>query len=260
MNKKPLATSMHTCIRFIKNADPIQEEIEIVVEANVTLKINGIELTSLLCTPQYLPEIGIGFLFNEGMIQSVNEIEQIRVLENHVIDLWLIQPEEHLIERRPEPGSDEGHFSQSKSSKQVQPNCGSTILRPEDIFSGIAQLTDAQQIFHRAHGIHCSALNDGKQNLFVVEDISRHNTLDKLSGLVLTSGQNLDCPYLFTTGRISKEIVQKAKRLKVVLIASLSSPTSQAIQSAEKAGITLVGYARIDRFNVYSHAWRINQG
>ena len=111
---------------------------------------------------------------------------------------------------------------------------------------------------YRSHGgIHSSAVGDGKRLLLFAEDIGRHNTLDRIAGEALFKGVELADKMLVTSGRISTEMVSKAARLGIGLIASRTSPTDLAIRMSEAAGITLVGYLRGETFEVYCHPDRI---
>ena len=89
------------------------------------------------------------------------------------------------------------------------------------------------------------------------EDIGRHNTLDKIAGLCMLRNIWPDQRIIITTGRISSEMLQKAARLRAPILISRTSPSSLSIEMAERYGITLVGYARRQRFNVYSHPQRL---
>jgi len=100
--------------------------------------------------------------------------------------------------------------------------------------------------------------SDGKQIVLVAEDIGRHNTLDKLAGMCLLQNSWPEPRILITTGRISSEMLQKAARMGAPILISRTSPSSLSIEMAERYGITLIGYARRQRFNVYTHPQRFN--
>jgi FdhD protein len=97
-------------------------------------------------------------------------------------------------------------------------------------------------------------VGDGERLLLYSEDLGRHNTLDRIAGEALFKNLDLHGRLLLTSGRVSTEMVAKAMRLGIALIASRTSPTDMVIKMAEQAGITLVGYVRGDAFEVYSHA------
>ena len=109
-------------------------------------------------------------------------------------------------------------------------------------------------------GLHSAAVGDGVRLMLFAEDLGRHNTLDRIAGEALFRGIDLAGRMLVTSGRISTEMVAKAASLGIALIASRTSPTDKAIELAEQAGITLVGYVRGETFEVYSHAARLAPG
>ena len=130
-------------------------------------------------------------------------------------------------------------------------------LSPEAIGRLVEMLFESQSLYRETGGVHTSALSDGENVLLSAEDIGRHNTLDKIAGLCLMNGIESENKILITTGRISSEMLQKAARLQVPILISRTSPSSLSIEMAERYGITLIGYARRDRFNVYTSGERV---
>jgi len=124
----------------------------------------------------------------------------------------------------------------------------------------MSHLLDSQDLYQLSGGVHTSALSDGKDILLVTEDIGRHNTLDKIAGLCLMKDIWPEVRILLTTGRVSSEMLQKAARIDAEAIISRTAPSSLSVEMAERAGITLIGYTRRDRFIVYSHVERISIG
>ena len=121
----------------------------------------------------------------------------------------------------------------------------------------VDQLFESQALYRETGGVHTSMLSDGKQVVMAAEDIGRHNTLDKISGLCLLQHRWPATRILITTGRISSEMLQKAARLQAPVLISRTSPSSLSIEMAQRYGITLIGYARRQRFNVYTHPGRV---
>jgi FdhD protein len=135
-------------------------------------------------------------------------------------------------------------------------------LRPEQIGAMVEQLFASQEIYRETGGVHTSGLSNGTEILLSAEDIGRHNTLDKIAGLYIMAGGDLLAPsesprVLISTGRISSEMLQKASRMGASMLISRTSPSSLSIQMAERRGITLIGYARRNRFQVYAGTERI---
>jgi FdhD protein len=130
-------------------------------------------------------------------------------------------------------------------------------VSPEAIGNMVAMLFESQSLYKETGGVHTSALSDGEKILISAEDIGRHNTLDKIAGLYLMNETRSEKRILITTGRISSEMLQKAARMNVPILISRTSPSSLSIEMAKRYGITLIGYARRQRFNVYSNAHRV---
>lgn len=121
----------------------------------------------------------------------------------------------------------------------------------------VEKLFESQELYRDTGGVHTSALCDGKKVLIAADDIGRHNTLDKIAGLCLMKNIWPENRILITTGRISSEMLQKAAALNAPILISRTSPSSLSIDMAERYGITLIGYARKHRFNVYSNIHRV---
>ena len=122
-----------------------------------------------------------------------------------------------------------------------------------------AEMKNQQETFEITGGSHAAALFDDQYNILVLkEDIGRHNTLDKIAGIALMENKSLEDRIILTTGRISSDMMQKSLRLGASVIISRTSPSSMSVELAEKQGITLIGYAKRHRFNVYTHPERIS--
>lgn len=236
-----------------------QKGVEIVVETPVSLTINGEIWLDLMCTPVDLESLGIGFLYNEGVIQSIEEIASVHVCESgDNIDIWLQHKAEKPSQWRRTSGCTGGVTSVNTNSvvRKIQPQNEASIT-PNQVSKLINALFESQEIYHQVGGIHTSALSDGEKMLIVAEDIGRHNTLDKIAGRCLLEHLEFSRRILLTTGRISSEMIQKAARLRATFVISRTSPSSLSIQMAERGGITLIGYARHTSFRVYTHPERI---
>ena len=114
------------------------------------------------------------------------------------------------------------------------------------------QLFDAATQYKRSRGIHGAALSDGSQLLVVAEDVGRHNAVDKIKGQALLDGISTTDRILLSTGRISSEMLLKAARMGVPVVASRTSPTEMAVALAEQLNVTVCGYVRPDGLNLYA--------
>jgi FdhD protein len=229
----------------------------VILEAPVSLTVNGEVWLTFMCTPTDLEFLAAGFLFNEGVIGSREEIASIRVCPTKDnIDVWLNHGADQPRQWKRTSGCTGGITSADETSlKPVIQN--GAILSPDQIGALIDHLFEAQQLYREVGGVHTSMLSDGQTVWVLGEDIGRHNSLDKIAGRCLLEGIELGRKILVTTGRISSEMLQKSARLGAAIVVSRTSPSSLSIEMAERFGITLIGYARRDRFNLYTHPGRI---
>ena len=234
-------------------------DAETIVETPVSLTVNGKVWLSFMCTPVNLEALSVGFLFNEGIIESLDEVSDVRVCEHgDNVDVWLNHPAEQPTSWRRTSGCTGGVTAVDLLAKpNVHFGMDSLRLSPEAVGRLVEMLFESQSLYRETGGVHTSALSDGENILLSAEDIGRHNTLDKIAGLCLMNKINSENKILITTGRISSEMLQKAARLQVPILISRTSPSSLSIEMAQRYGITLIGYARTHRFNVYSNSQRV---
>ena len=234
-------------------------EAETIVEAPVSLTVNGQVWLTFMCTPVDLEAMAVGFLYNEGVIETMDEVEDVRVCEHgDNVDVWLNRTVEQPTSWRRTSGCTGGVTAVDALARvDVSFSGDQPKVPPEAIGRLVEQFFEAQVLYRETGGVHTSALSDGEKIVVVAEDIGRHNTLDKISGLCLMDALSPDTRILITTGRISSEMLQKAARMNAPILISRTSPSSLSIEMAERYGITLVGYARTHRFNVYANTQRI---
>lgn len=235
-------------------------DAETIVESPVSLTVNGEVWLTFMCTPVHLEVMSVGFLYNEGVIESRQEVEDARVCEHgDNVDVWLSHSVEQPQSWRRTSGCTGGVTAVDALARlDVSFNGDQPKVTPEAIGRLVERLFESQELYRETGGVHTSALSDGEKIIFAAEDIGRHNTLDKLAGLCLMNDTWPATRILITTGRISSEMLQKAARIQAPILISRTSPSSLSIEMAERYGITLIGYARRDRFNVYSNAQRVN--
>jgi FdhD protein len=229
----------------------------VIVEKPVSLTVNTEVWMVFMCTPLDLEALALGFLFNENVIQSYDDVASIRVCpKKDNIDVWLNFPVENPKTWRRTSGCTGGVTSTDPETDQTLIHTELT-LNPNHIRELVEELFESQRLYREVGGVHTSALSDGNCILCSTEDIGRHNTLDKIAGLCLINNIWPKNRVLITTGRISSEMIQKTSRLGAPVIISRTSPSSLSIELAERWGITLIGYARRSHFSVYSHPERI---
>ena len=224
-------------------------------ETSVVLTVNGETWLSFGCSPFLIKELAIGFLYNEHIIDSISEVEDARLCDNHKnIDIWLTHVAEKPDKWENTSGCAGGKTSRvEKDEKVIATDC---CVDPQIILDLFAKLLDQQQYYKETRGIHCSLMSDGDQNHLIAEDIGRHNTIDKLAGLHLIANQKWKPKFILTTGRVSTEMIQKSARLGAPIVVTRTSPTKSSVDYAIEHNMTLIGYTRRNEFTIYAHPER----
>lgn len=242
-----------------KDGEKVRKDGEVIEEALISIYVNGIELATIMATPQEQDLLALGFLKNEGLIEKLDEVEVLYVSQaGCCVDVWLNRsfekPERTIITSGCGGGvtfSDpEVGFELSESAIRIS---------PEQLQQAFRKLQPPNSLYARSRGVHAAGLFDPISDELhaFVEDVGRHNTIDKLTGCCLKHEIETDEHVLLVTGRISSEMMRKAAVMGCPIIASRTSPTSLSVQMAQAWGITLVGYVRQRNMRVYSHEERV---
>lgn len=226
-------------------------------------------------TPGNDPELALGFLFTEGLISSYSDIEKIghcgpalpHLGHSNVLKLSLAGSFQFDLTKL------DRHFYTSSScgvcgKASIEALRSQSLFPPSDIPLSIAsqlittlprKLREAQEVFESTGGLHASALFDLDGNLQIVrEDVGRHNALDKVLGHALVENiLPLTHSILLVSGRLSFELVQKAAMARIPIICAVGAPSSLAVELAESENMTLIGFLRGERFNIYTGAERV---
>ncbi len=227
---------------------------EVVREALVRLHVNGRELAMLMCTPQALDCLALGFLASEGFIRGLGDVRKVVVCPSGAcVEVWLRDPAFEPPATRIITSGCGGGITFADLMAEATPLVADVRVSPRQLGRLMAKLQAGQQ----TRGIHTSALAEGEDLLVVVEDVGRHNTIDKLWGQCLQAGIDPAGRILLSTGRISSEMLNKAARMRTPIVVSRTSPTSLSVALAEAWNVTLVGYVRRESLNVYTGEARI---
>lgn len=230
---------------------------EIIGEAVITINVNGKELVSLMATPSQQAELALGFLLNEGLLGDPEDLDHVHVSEDGCcVDVWLHKAIE-IPEKRVITSGCGGGVTFEQMGKSMKKIVADLRLSPQALFEMFQRLHFPDSLHARARGVHASGLTDGDKILALAEDVGRHNTIDKITGICFKQDIRTTGTALLATGRISSEMLRKGARMGCPIIASRNSPTSLSVGLAEAAGITLVGYARQGRLRAYTHAYRL---
>lgn len=228
-------------------------------EHSLSICVNGAQLVTILCSPSNLHELVVGYLYNEGIIHLAEDIAHLELIEQDTVaDVRLWRADFELPQKRILTSGFGGGVSFSDSVNGLHVGSGRPIY-PEEIFLSMRGMLDTAQFYHSSGGVHCSALCENGSVLVACEDIGRHNTFDKLCGICLSKGIDMRGKILTITGRISSEMLRKAAKMQIPIVASLTSPTDRAVSLARDVNITLTGYVRGDSFNLYTGFDRIIQ-
>ncbi len=229
----------------------------IVEEISLCLHVNGRDLVTYQCSPVDQEAMAIGFLAAEGFIETLEDIELLELSRNGTcVDIWLRRPvalPQRLIKTS---GCGEGVTFDDLSQGQA-PLHHTTTVTPDQLIALFQELGRRETLYPLTRGIHAAALCRPEGIVLIAEDVGRHNTLDKLRGKALLQGIATEGAILITTGRISFEMLGKAAKMGVPIIASRTSPTSRSVALAQAWNITVVGYVRRESLRVYTAPWRV---
>lgn len=236
---------------------------DVATEFPIDLVLNDRPLVTLLCTPAEMEELAVGFLLSEGLLQDRSSLQMLELNESKSTVTIRIDPlpsdADRLFEKRTiSSGCGKGiTFTKypPRSAQRIEmqsPVLGlMTIRRILNAFRNISTL------YLETGGVHSAALFDQENLLFFSEDIGRHNAVDKLIGKAFLRNISVHQKVLITSGRVTSEIIMKAGRNRFPILISRAAPSCMAVSAAEDLGITLIGFARGERLNIYSWPNRI---
>jgi FdhD protein len=234
-----------------------------VTESAWPLLVNGEHWLTVICTPIKLNYFVLGFLYNEGLIASPDDVLDLKIGQppEAVIRVKLRDQDLSLPQRRTLTSGCGGGITFVDLAAAREPVRTSLQIPPEQISNLMTQLmTEVADDYRRVGGFHTAGLSDGQKLLVFATDIGRHNTLDKVAGECLARNISMQEAILLTTGRVSVEMLGKAARMQAPIVATLNSPTHLAVELAREWNITLIGYARGKKMHVYTGWERIFPG
>jgi FdhD protein len=225
---------------------------DVVREQPLTVYVNGERFLTLLCSPFQLEPLVLGYLWMEKVIAGLDDVAALQISEvDGRADVTLRQPVTLPTERILTSGC--GGGITFRIDPRLFPRITSGVrVSPADLGDRMHDLLREAVHYHASRGIHGAALADRDRVLLVAEDVGRHNAVDKLMGLALQRGIATTDRILLSTGRVSSEMLLKAARMSVPIVASRTSPTEMAVALAEQLGVTVVGYLRGESLNLYA--------
>jgi FdhD protein len=242
-----------------KITDYVAEEVPLQISVNEAFHF------VIWCSPMQYKELAVGYLLSEDLLKSVSEIEKVTVDENKPSCQFTLKADVDLAERMKFPRRHARVVPLIKAStspyqrKETTPIVTSDLkVKAQTILDGVIQMNTRAKGFVQTGGLHDSAIYKADGSLVAfAEDIGRHNTVDKVIGMGMLDNVNFGECFMTITGRVPGDMIFKAAKVGLPLVASMCSVLSSGIATAKKANIALVGFVRGKRMNIYTGAERI---
>ncbi|MEN2994940.1 MAG: formate dehydrogenase accessory sulfurtransferase FdhD [Thermodesulfovibrio sp.] len=245
--------------KITKYQSETTEQIEdsIAVEKRIRIYVNNQEIVSLSASPLHIKELITGFLMTEGILKGHWCPEKISLEDNGKEINAKIMLEGFVSMENKNITS--GCMASLSFLRELKTKIDCDLsLNPKTLFNLFREFQLKSTLYKKTGCIHSAALADKNRIFFIAEDIGRHNAVDKVIGWALLNRINFHDKILLTSGRISSEIAFKSARWKIPFIVSRGAPTSMALEIGENTGLTIIGFLRGNRFNIYCHGERIN--
>lgn len=244
--------------KIIKYQSDKFQEIEdlIAVEKRIKIFVNDEEIISLAASPFQIKELITGFLMTENILKGDWCPEKI-LIENNEEEIKakvLLEGFISLEGKTITSGCMAAASFIGKLKTKIDDNYS---IDEASLFRLFRDFQLKSNLYRTTGCIHAAALSDGKEILFIAEDVGRHNAVDKVIGWALLNKIPFQGKIILVSGRISSEMVLKAAKWKFPLIVSRTAPTSLAVEIAEEVGLTIIGFLRGNRFNIYCNSHRI---
>ena len=247
----------HKILR-VKNGEVYKTTDKIIKEVPYTLFVNKKETINFVCTPEYIKDLTVGYLFSQGLLKNIEDIEKVKINKNII----KIEMENFCLTNTTKSIMTSGERSYSnnkKHFKKVKKDSSFKKIKPKDIYKETNNLFASSTLHAETGGVHNAMLINFEKNFNEFrKDVGRHNTIDKLIGYCLLNNISFDNKILVFSGRISSEIIKKIAKAQIPVIISVSAPTDLAIKIGKKYNITLVGFVRGKKMNIYNDPGRID--
>jgi FdhD protein len=233
-------------------------------ETAVAFTYNGSTHAVMMATPSDLEDFAVGFSISEGVIERLADIDSMDVIATPLgieVQIWLKEERAKTYVRRKRSmagptGCGLCGIESLDAAMRPLPKVSAPTWRlsPQAVVAAMASLDPAQTLNEVTHAVHAAAFWTEAEGLVALrEDVGRHNALDKLAGVLVRNNRDAAAGIIVMTSRVSIELIQKAARLNAPVLAAVSAPTAAAIRLAQEAGITLIGVARRQDFEIFTH-------
>jgi len=237
-------------------------------EVPVAFSYDGATHAVLMATPDDLGDFALGFSMTEGIVRHPSEIEELTIVgcaDGIVLRMWLsgARSDAFAARRRRYVGPAGcgmcGLESLAEANRSIPRVPRGLAIDRRDIEDAVATLPQGQTLNLRTRSVHAAAFWQRDRDFVLREDVGRHSALDKLAGALLRDGRPIAAGVVVLSSRISIEMVQKAGMIGAPVVVGLSAPTALAVRVADAVGITLIGIARDDGFEVFTHPERFRR-
>lgn len=236
--------------RFESVLDPVA------VERRLRISVNGEEVLRLYCSPVMVKELVVGLFMTEGIIEGEWCTDTVSIVYGDEITADIKADGRVRAEGGSITSGCVGGVT-FMDGYEAEPLTDSFKIDAAVLRDVFARFHSTSALYNDTGCVHSAALSDGRDIICFAEDIGRHNAVDKVIGYSILEGLRFQDKMMLASGRLSSEIITKCARWKVPLVASRTAPTSLAVEIAQKAGVTAVGFVRGKRFNVYSNPERV---
>jgi FdhD protein len=228
----------------------------VAAEKRLNISINGSKILSIFCTPLMVRELAIGLVLTEGIVEGSICTDRISVLYGDDIAVDIPAEGKVRTDGATVTSGCVGGITYPKADALKTAGEGFFINAPalRELFRRFQKLS---VLYTETGCVHSAAFSDGNDITCFAEDIGRHNAVDKALGCAVLEDIDLGNRAMLTSGRLSSEIVSKCARWGIPVVASRGAPTALALQIAEEKGITVVGFVRGERMNIYTHPDRV---
>lgn len=234
----------------------------VIKDEKIDFYLNGEKLISVMSIKEYQDAHIVGFLLSEAVISSIEDIKSLKISEDGLsvfveADISNIAYENLFKQKTLTSGCCVGVTGNAEKTFDCAFISTPYSLKSSEILSYMSEFNKSSKLFDDTGCVHKAriVLKDG--TFFEAEDIGRHNAIDKVIGLVTLQRKNLKESILYVTGRLSNEMVVKCVMHKIPIVVSKAAVTFEGIKAANEHGVTLIGFAREHRMNVYTHSGRV---
>ena len=248
----------------VKGGKKFSFEDTLIREVKLDIVVNAKKIASLMATPVDQEALAVGYLISENILNSVDDIENISLEDDGMTVVLTAAINDAAVERLNTEGVVISGCGRSKTAN-INPETIDAMVNRSDFHLSASLISEEMngffqycKLYEQTGSVHTAKLYIDGGEYFIAEDIAQHSTVDKVIGKAKLAGVDTSNAALMVSGRLSSEMVAKAVMHQIPILISRTASTCLGVQIAEKFGLTLVGFARENRMNIYTHDKRID--